>query len=56
MKIAINDKCMEVFKQLKFGKAFRYIVFKIDHEEIVTHLLCSWLKVRVIGVKLGAVC
>jgi hypothetical protein len=29
MKIAIDDKCMEVFKQLKFEKTHRYIIYKI---------------------------
>jgi hypothetical protein len=42
MQIAIDDKCKEVFKQLKFEKLYRYIIYKIEGERIVmdeTHRL-----------------
>ncbi|EFX61265.1 hypothetical protein DAPPUDRAFT_70036 [Daphnia pulex] len=35
MQIAIDDKCKEVFKQLKFEKLHRYIIYKIEGEKIV---------------------
>lgn len=35
MKIAIDDKCSEVFKLLKFEKKYRYIIFKIEKEQVV---------------------
>ena len=35
MKIAIDDKCSEVFKQLKFEKKHRYVIFKIEKEQVV---------------------
>lgn len=35
MKIAIDDKCLEEFKQLKFDKKFRYIIYKVEKETIV---------------------
>ena len=35
MKIAIDDKCNEVFKHLKFDKKHRYLIFKIENEQVV---------------------
>jgi hypothetical protein len=32
MKIAIHDKCSEVFKKLKFEKKHRYVIYKIEGE------------------------
>jgi hypothetical protein len=37
MQIKIDDKCMELFKKLKFDKQHRYIVYKIEKEQIVAH-------------------
>ncbi len=53
MKIAVDDKCGEVFKQLKFEKIYRYVIFKIEHEKIVRYKTCSLLTGQVRELKLG---
>lgn len=42
MKIAIDDKCSEVFKQLKFEKKHRYVIYKIEGEKIVSMKILRW--------------
>lgn len=37
MKIAIHDDCQTLFKELKFSKKHRYLIFKIEKETIVLH-------------------
>lgn len=35
MKSNIDDKCGEVYHDLKFKKSYRCIVYKIDQERVV---------------------
>lgn len=42
MKIAIDDKCLEVFKQLKYDKKHRYVIYKIEGEKIVSMEILRW--------------
>lgn len=35
MKSNVDDKCGEVYRDLKFKKAHRFIVYKIDQEKVV---------------------
>jgi hypothetical protein len=42
MKSNIDDKCAEAFKELKFSKKNRYLIYKVDNEKVVT---CTFTKV-----------
>lgn len=55
MKIAIDDKCSEVFKQLKFEKKHRYVVFKIEKEQVVYSWWYRLLKVLVRENTIGVI-
>ncbi len=55
MKIAIDDKCSEVFKQLKFEKKHRYIIFKIEKEQVVKSWSFRLLKVLVKENTIGVI-
>ncbi len=35
MKSNIDDKCQEIFKEIKFKKSHRYIAYKVDQEKVV---------------------
>ena len=35
MKSNIDDKCQEVFKEIKIKKAHRYVSYKVDQERVV---------------------
>lgn len=39
MKSNIDDKCVEAFKELKFSKKNRYLIYKVDNEKVVTFAL-----------------
>lgn len=39
MKSNIDDQCGEVFKELKFNKKHRYLIYKVDGEKVVN--FCS---------------
>jgi len=36
MKSNVDDQCGELFKELKFGKKHRFLIFKVDNEKVVT--------------------
>lgn len=36
MKSNIDDKCSEIFKELKFNKKHRYLIYKVDTEKVVS--------------------
>lgn len=36
MKSNIDDKCGELFKDIKFKKAYRFVTFKVDQEKVVS--------------------
>lgn len=36
MKSNIDDQCSEVFKELKFSKKHRYLIYKVDNEKVVS--------------------
>lgn len=39
MKSNIDDQCGEIFKELKFNKKHRYLIYKVDNEKVVhSHL------------------
>jgi len=35
MKSNIDDQCGEIFKELKFNKKHRYLIYKVDTEKVV---------------------
>lgn len=56
MKVAISDKCGEVFHAIKFDKKYRFITFKIDKEQIVLTLPFRLRNVSESEHKLGNHC
>lgn len=36
MKSNIDDKCGELFKNIKFSKDHRFVTFKVDQERVVS--------------------
>jgi hypothetical protein len=36
MKSNIDDQCVGIFKELKFNKKHRYLIYKVDNERVVT--------------------
>ncbi len=36
MQVKTNDECKQKFKELKFNKTSRFIIYNIVNEEIVT--------------------
>lgn len=36
MKSNIDDNCGQIFKELKFNKKHRYLIYKVDNEKVVT--------------------
>jgi hypothetical protein len=55
MKIAIDDKCKLEFDNLKFNKAYRYLIFTINQEKIVRLLAFSLFSRRGKGIKHGMI-
>jgi len=39
MKSNIDDQCAQYFKELKFNKKHRYLIYKVDNERVVLPLL-----------------
>lgn len=38
MKLAIDDKCKDSFRLIKFEKTYRYIIYKVQDEKVVLTL------------------
>ena len=55
MKTAIDDKCLEIFKQLKFEKKYRYIIYKVEGEKIVNIERLRWSNKLVSVNKVGTI-
>ena len=36
MQIPIEDKCKEEFERIKMDKVYRFIIYKVEEEKIVT--------------------
>lgn len=53
MKVAISDKCGESFHAIKFDKKYRYIIYKIEGEQVVFTLPFRSRKKSENGHKLG---
>ena len=39
MKSNIDDQCGQLFKELKFNKKYRYLIYKVDGEKVVFAIL-----------------
>ena len=44
MKSNIDDQCSQLFKELKFNKKHRYLIYKVDNEKVVAPCLFRSLK------------
>lgn len=55
MQLAIDDKCQEELKHLKFDKNIRFIVYKIQDEHIVKTLWSRSLKMWERDKKIGKI-
>jgi len=39
MKSNIDDQCGQIFKELKFSKKYRYLIYKVEGERVVSAIL-----------------
>ncbi len=47
MKSNIDDQCGQAFKELKFSKTYRYLLYKVDAERVVSIILFRfWIKLQ----------
>ena len=53
MKSNIDDQCGQLFKELKFSKKYRYLIYKVDEEKVVSAIEHRLSKKLERGNKIG---
>ena len=47
MKSNIDYQCLQIFKELKFSKIYRFLIYKVDGERVVSAILDRfWIKLE----------